>query len=336
MRERWVAFGVACLVVATAAFGAGAGTVALFSDTETISGSFSVADEQDSPFGPWSENGTVNDSHGDADNGSDAGTPGNGTAPPNGTNGGNGTTGGNGSAPNGTTGGNGSAPNGTVGGNGTAGGNASDDSTGDDGNDSGGHVGEASVAVTSVDLTTSEVVVGEASGVLVTVQNEGNASASFTATLTVDGSETTSGTIDLAPGEQSTLSLQHTFQSSGNYTLRGAGIVAGTVAVVDPSPDLSVANADVGSAAVAPNETVTATATVTNDGTASGTTEVALAVDGAVVGTTSVTVAPGGSETVSFDHSFSGEGTYTLAVGGVSAGTVEVVGSSGNETSQTG
>lgn len=233
MTGRWIAFGVVCLVVAAAAFGAGAGTVALFSDSETISGSFSVADEHEGPFGPWSENGTVDDSRVDVGNGSDAGTRGNETAPPNGTTGGNETAGGNGTAPNGTNGGNGSAPNGSDGGNDTAAGG--NETAGDGGDDSDDDAGGASVAVTSVEPTASEVVVGEDGGVVVTVQNGGNVSASFTATLTVDGSETASGTIDLSPGEQSTLSLSRTFQSAGNYSLRAAGVEAGTVAVVESS-----------------------------------------------------------------------------------------------------
>lgn len=322
MTERWIAFGVACLVVAAAAFGAGAGTVALFSDTETISGSFSVADDE-GPFDPWSENGTVNDSQGDVGDRTDIGTPGNGTAHSNGTAGGNDTEGGNEASANDTTGGNDSA--------------GGDDGTADDaGNDTDRDAGGTSVAVTSVDLTASEVAVGENGGVVLTVRNDGNVSASFTATLTVEGSETSSGTIDLGPGEQSTLSLSHTFQSAGNYSLRAAGIVAGTVTVVESSPEFSVTNAGVGSATVAPNETVTATATVTNDGTASGTEQVALTADGTVVGTTAATVAPGESETVSISHAFPEEGTYALAVGGVSAGTVEVVGSSGNATAAAG
>ncbi|RQG92095.1 CARDB domain-containing protein [Natrarchaeobius chitinivorans] len=71
-------------------------------------------------------------------------------------------------------------------------------------------------------------------------------------------------------------------------------------------------------------ETVTVTATYENVGNETGVASVEFAVDGDVVGTETVELAPSESETVSFEWTPDEPGTYDLTVDGVSAGTVEV------------
>jgi PGF-pre-PGF domain-containing protein len=71
--------------------------------------------------------------------------------------------------------------------------------------------------------------------------------------------------------------------------------------------------------AVAAGETVTATATVRNDGTATDATTLGLVVDGRTVETRQVAVPAGDTAQVTFRRSFTDPGTYTVGVGGRNA-----------------
>ncbi|WP_247729458.1 CARDB domain-containing protein [Halovivax limisalsi] len=76
--------------------------------------------------------------------------------------------------------------------------------------------------------------------------------------------------------------------------------------------------------AVTVGEVVTVAADYANTGTAEGTTTAELLVDGTVVDSQQLTLAPEENTTVSFDRTFDAEGEYTVAVDGTTAGTVTV------------
>lgn len=307
---RWAVFATACVLVAAAGFGAGLGTLALFSDSETVTGSFSVSDDPHWGPHPWN----------DSDRGHGPG-PWPGTHPWNGSDSWDGSDRWNGSDYwNGSGDGDGWPGPGDrrVGGHPSEGARNGGDATG--------------VRVTAVSLADEEVAVGESASVSVTVANLGEGTGRFLAALVVDGAPADDESVALQPGENRTFELSHAFDRPGNYSLTAAGRTAGTVRVHEPAPDLAVTDASVGATTVAPGEPVTVTATVANHGTANGTLGLDLTADGEEVGTASATVAAGATETVTVRQSFSEPEAVVLAVEGTAAGTVEVVVPDGNET----
>lgn len=62
-------------------------------------------------------------------------------------------------------------------------------------------------------------VAGERSAVRVTVENTGGAEGSYDAALTADGDRVASRTVTLAAGESTTVTLNHTFERTGDHDL---------------------------------------------------------------------------------------------------------------------
>jgi PGF-CTERM protein len=107
------------------------------------------------------------------------------------------------------------------------------------------------------------------------------------------------------------------------YRLTATTDELGTLAVGTDQP-LSVAVAGLASDTVTAGETVTATATVENTGTDARSGTVTLTLDGNVVASETVEVAPGETEEVTLNGTAPTTGTYEATVAGVSAGTLTV------------
>ena len=93
------------------------------------------------------------------------------------------------------------------------------------------------------------------------------------------------------------------------------------------SADISVVSASVNATDVQPNDSVTVSADVRNTGNTTGSYSADLEIDGSVVDTVTLDVAPSVTETVVFTYPFTDAGDYTVTVDGVTAGTVSVAGS---------
>lgn len=104
-------------------------------------------------------------------------------------------------------------------------------------------------------------------------------------------------------------------------------------AVSAPVARLSLQSVSLNRTGVRVGQAVAVTATVTNNGTAGGTYTASLGVNGSVTATRNVSVAPGGTETVTFVTRQSGSGRYALAVDGTEAGVVTVTPQT-NETNE--
>lgn len=106
----------------------------------------------------------------------------------------------------------------------------------------------------------------------------------------------------------------------------GTGDSVGGNVVFEPwlAPELAVRDARLGDRTPAVGDVVTATADLENVGRVAGEFEVALAVGDTVVGTRTVTLAPGERAEVAYEHAFEEPGEFTLRLNGERVGTVSV------------
>ncbi|WP_121823650.1 outer membrane protein assembly factor BamB family protein [Halostella salina] len=158
----------------------------------------------------------------------------------------------------------------------------------------------------------SSALTGEPVTVDVTVANDGLAGGSYTATLTAGGETVDSRTVTVAAGDSRTVSIDYTPPQSGDVTL-AAGSRSTTLTVDDPA-SVSATGVDAPSTGVV-GETVTLQATVENAGDREGTETVTFTVDGAEVGSETVTLAGGERTTVSTEYTLQRAGDRTVAVG---------------------
>ena len=94
------------------------------------------------------------------------------------------------------------------------------------------------ISVTSATTTTSEVSVGEPVDVTVELRNDGDASGSYTTTLTADGQTVTDRTVTVGANTAETVTLTTTFSQAGAYSLAVNGQDATEVTVTgDQSGD---------------------------------------------------------------------------------------------------
>jgi hypothetical protein len=90
------------------------------------------------------------------------------------------------------------------------------------------------------------------------------------------------------------------------------------------TPAIRVTGAGLDRTTATPGESVSASASVTNDGLAAGERTVSLTVDGDPVATRTLSLDPGESRTVRFDVAADSPGEYAVAADGVEAGTLVV------------
>lgn len=149
-------------------------------------------------------------------------------------------------------------------------------------------------------------------------------------TLTFNVSTSRLEELDVDPGEIRLARLHNGTWQSLNTTHRGDGRFRAetpgfsTFAVGAPGPALSVNEAAVDPAEVAPGETVSVSATVDNAGRRNGSTTLSVTANGTERAVANVSVPAGGNLTERVDLTFEEAGTYDLAVDGVAAGTVTV------------
>ena len=183
---------------------------------------------------------------------------------------------------------------------------------------------EPAFEVSDATISDSQILLGQTVTVTATVENVGDASGSYTASLRVDGSSVDSRTVSLQPGESTEVTFDHQFQNQGTYSVAVDDATAGTVSVELP-PDVSVTAADVRAETASVGEQVTIEATVQNTGDVEGDAALDLVIDGTVVDSLDVTVPGQESKTVEFSHQFDDPGTRQVAVNDVTAGDVSVL-----------
>lgn len=96
-------------------------------------------------------------------------------------------------------------------------------------------------------------------------------------------------------------------------------------AVAGTEPEFEVVDASISDDEIEAGESIDVDATIENRGDGEGTFTAELLVDGSVVETQNVTIAPDDSETVTFTRTFEDVGSYELSVSNTFAGTLDVV-----------
>ena len=182
--------------------------------------------------------------------------------------------------------------------------------------------GAPDISITDVDLSPTELELGETTTASVTLENAGSAEGTETVELLVDGEVVNSTDATLGADETRVVDLEWTPEETGTFVVRvGGESFLVTVFDVDdpptpdPDADIRVTQASISATDVLVDEDVTVTATVENLGEASGTETVELLADGTVVNSTNVTLDAEETETVALSTVFSEPGTYELSVG---------------------
>ena len=124
--------------------------------------------------------------------------------------------------------------------------------------------------------------------------------------------------------ELSRLPVTMTGRQDGRIAFAAETSGFSTFVVAVDRPRLRLANASVDTTTVAPGESVTVTAAVSNDGTLAGERTVDVAVDGNVVAERTVAVSPSATETVSVPVVRNASGEYRVTVDGADAGSFRV------------
>ena len=173
-----------------------------------------------------------------------------------------------------------------------------------------------------VDATNSPVVQGEPIDVTATVENTGDETGTQRVELSLDGQVFDSTTVTLEPGDSETVTFtwETANRPTGTYT---AGVTtedgasdATEVTVLDPAT--FVVNVTRTNSPVVEGDSLDVTATVENGGEARATQTIDLLVGGTAVDSTTVTLEPGESGTVTLSWAtIEGDaGEYTAAVAG--------------------
>ncbi len=166
------------------------------------------------------------------------------------------------------------------------------------------------------DIETGTPVAGRPLTIAATVQNTGTNPITHPLRVTVDQQVVKDRSMDLPPGNETTLTTTTTPSSAGNLQLQ-VGATERSV-TVDESPVVSVGNLTVSTPEVAVGDTVTIEATLTNTDVTAVDHQAELRIDGAVNDVTSVTIPADDSSTVVFREQFDQAGTYELHVGSAS------------------
>lgn len=181
---------------------------------------------------------------------------------------------------------------------------------------------EPAITLESIDVEPESLETGEPVTVTATYRNDGTATGTVTAELTVDGIVVATEDVTVAPGATESVTFERSMQWPGAFEIGVDGVAAQTVTA--DGPPIEVLEASIENDTVTAGDAATVEATVRNPTETAVDRTLELGVDGIVVESRSVTVDANSETTVSFERAFPESGTYAVAVSGVEAGTVTV------------
>jgi len=172
------------------------------------------------------------------------------------------------------------------------------------------------IDVTDLTVTPDSAERGEDVTVSFVATNAGDEVAVQIFTLRINSVTKITEKVTLDAGESVTVVWSIQESTAGAYTVSVNGESASLTIV---APEFQTSNLQVSPSPVTPGETVTITVDVENSGDASGSYTVILTVNGVEVDEETVTVAAGGTETISFSLSEDVEDTYEVEVDGLTS-----------------
>ena len=174
----------------------------------------------------------------------------------------------------------------------------------------------AAFTVSELSISPSEVIPGEKVNISVSVTNTGDLTDSYELDLRIDDKIEETREVTLAGGETEELTFTVARDKSGSYTVSLDGLT-GKFVVKAPSA-FAVSDLSITPAEVEIGETVTIGASVTNTGDISGSYEVTLKINDAVVEVKKVTLASSASEKLAFTVARDKPGSYIVNIDGLS------------------
>ncbi len=184
----------------------------------------------------------------------------------------------------------------------------------------------AAISVSNLSIHPTEVQPKEAVNITVSVTNTGGTEGSYTVALKVNGIKEAEKIVTIAAGESQNVTFSAAKEDVGNYSVVVGGL-SGSFTVLAPPPPpptpapaaFSVSGLSIKPLEVQPKEVAAITVSVTNTGGMGGSYTVVLKINGLKETGKSVTIAAGGSETVSFSVTKEEADSYSVEVNGLSS-----------------
>ncbi|MBI4394396.1 MAG: PGF-CTERM sorting domain-containing protein [Euryarchaeota archaeon] len=184
-------------------------------------------------------------------------------------------------------------------------------------------VGPAAFTVTTLEVPATANL-GDTVLVSAIVTNTGGQAGTFTCDLKVDGTTVDSKDVTVNAGSSKQCTFQFITTKEGALVVTISTASAKTMTVSKPTATFTYSGLTLSKTEVDAGAIVAVSAKVKNTGTASGTSSVALKVNGVTKQTQSVTLGAGEETTVGFDLQIAEKGTYSVTVGDQAATTLKV------------
>lgn len=176
---------------------------------------------------------------------------------------------------------------------------------------------------TQSNLSNSTILTNESVVISTKVSNTGNATGTYTGTLTAEGVPLNTTSVRLSPGETTELHFTQSFATHGSYRISINETAIGILQVDRPT-NLKIYTTDINTTTAYPGDPITISATISNLGDRGGTFTGEFRSNGEVIHTQAQTISPLDSGTISFTHAFSTPGEYTLTLNGSTIGTISI------------
>ncbi len=172
--------------------------------------------------------------------------------------------------------------------------------------------------IADLSVSPTEVEPGGMVTVSALMSNDGGREGSYSLSLTLNEKVVDTKMITLAPGASQSVSFKLAREEAGNYRVALDG-QSGEFNVVAPSL-FTIADLSITPTEIKPGGMVTISALVSNESSKEGSHSLSLTLNGEVVDTRVITLAPGASQSVSFSLAGEEAGNYRVALDGQGGG----------------
>jgi subtilase family serine protease len=172
-----------------------------------------------------------------------------------------------------------------------------------------------SFTISALTISPAEVKTGETATISALVTNSGESAGEYEVVLEIDGKPAEKQQVSVPAHSAKTVTFTAALATAGTYGVKVNGL-SGTLKVVAPVGEgkITVGSLSLSSASVYVGQEVAISAPVSNTGTAPITYRVGLKVDGKLVDSKEVSLAPGAGTTVSFTYEPAFAGTLKVEI----------------------